>query len=66
MTQLNKELLKKALGYSDDAHYQERINNGFDWCKNWLVKNQPYHGLDLNDEILGDLKEVIQESKATK
>ena len=60
---MNTVLVQNALGFNNDLWYQERINNGFDWCKNYLIKYQKYHGLDINKDILEALKSLTQANK---
>ncbi len=62
---LNRTLIKKALGQHDDKYYKERVNNGFEWCKRWLIKNQNYHGLELNSDMIEALKEVVTKETHT-
>lgn len=51
-----KAILKYALGYQQDRYYNERISNGFEWCKRWLEKHHP--ALELDDEALDALREI--------
>lgn len=57
---MHKILLKQALGFGQDQHYDARIGNGFEWCLRWLIKNKAYHGLDLDNAMICTLKDLVK------